>query len=360
MKKKKSWIRFSFLCVLVFCFIFFPVLANEVHAGEGWKSLFFEPGQSFTYLIRAEKDGVETLGEVSIFVYPAGGEMIEINLQLEFDGEYFEVYAEGDRNDIEDLYVNLLVSMMWEIPELAMQLMMHTFLQPWVETPLQDAELSLDWVWEEDEDWDDWEDEDLFIGVVGEATYGGFDGFVIRAEEDVDLDFVFEVCINPTLPLPIMGRASNFVPGTEFEGGSLYAELINYEIVSFAEVDLEEKRKTEATILDELVEYWAEHSLEIGERTMKAYGMLGAVAGFGLMVEGDEIEVYLFDPETAYEKTLEYLYEARETGKFVFEEMGGMEIPVVINGYIMLTGLEYGTFYKHPEKDLIVEIFNSF
>ncbi len=360
MKKRKNWVRFSILCFLAFCFIIFPGLDDEVYADEGWKSLYFEPGQSFTYLIKAEKDGVESLGEVNIFVYPAGGDMVELNLQLEFDGEYFEIYAEGDRNNIELLYVNLMISMMGEIPELPFQLMMHTFLQPWLDTPLQNAELSRDWIWEEEDEWDDWEDEDLVIGVVGQETYGGVDGFLIRAEEDVEFDFVFEVCINPDLPLPIMGRASNFAPGTEFEGGSFYAELTNYEIASFGEVDLEEKRIAETTILDDLVDYLAEHGLEIGERTMKAYGMLDAVAGFGLMVEGDEIELYLFDPETAGETTLEYLYEARETGKFIFEEMGGMEIPVVINGYIMLTGLEYGTVYQHPEKDLIVEIFNSF
>ncbi len=361
MEKRKELAGIFLVCFLVISFLILPFFTGEVGAREGWKPWDFEPGQSFTYLIKAEKDGTETLGEVSILIYPAGDYMIEMVLKGELGGEYFEVYAEAEKGQTEDLFIALFTQMMWEVPELVLQTLMHTFLQPWMETPLDNAQLSMDWVWEEDDEdeWDEWDDDDFWMGVIGRETYGGVEGFLIGTDEEVEFDYVFQICISPDIPLPIMAGSSSFVEDHDLEAESFYAELLSYEMVALGDMEPVVRKEPEGTVLDDLVEYFADNGLEIGERQMKAYGMLGAIAGFGLIVEGDEIELYLFDPETASEETMEYLEAARETGKFNFKEMG-MEIPVVLNGYIMLTGLEFGTFYEHPEKDLIVEIFQSF
>jgi len=356
MRELKVGLRYLLVGFLVFSFFSSIWLVEFVKAGEGWEPMLFEPGQSFTYFLRGEEDGIETLGEVTLSVFSLGDDFIELIFKGEFGGEEFEIFVDGDRFDTEQIYIDLMVGMMWEVPEMVFQILMFTFLQPWMETPLNNAVLSPDWRYEGEDDYGDF----FFIEVVEQRNYAGFDGFLIRADVEVDFDYLFEICISPDLPLPIMGRVFDFMEGDQFEGGSLYAELINFEQVSLSEVVPVERRTIEPTILDDLVDYFVENGLDVGERQMKAYRMLGASAGFGLIVEEDEVELYLFDPETATEKTLEYLYAARETGKFVFEEMGGMEIPVVINGYIMLTGLEFGTFYQHPAKDLIVEVFNSF
>ncbi|MFP4017080.1 MAG: hypothetical protein ACLFUI_08600, partial [Halanaerobiales bacterium] len=108
-----------------------------------------------------------------------------------------------------------------------------------------------------------------------------------------------------------------------------------------------------------VVEHFRTNNLQIGERQPKSYKMMGAVAGFGLEVEGGEVELYVFDPETAEEDTLKGLNEARNIGEF-YSPSFNMEIPVVINGNIMLTGLEYGTYYTHPAKDKVIEVFKSF
>ena len=138
--------------------------------------------------------------------------------------------------------------------------------------------------------------------------------------------------------LMLTGCASN-------DAGSSNTSQIQEE--NYEEVNGEEEIR-----LETVVDYFKKQGLEVGEVTMKAFEMMGAVDGFGIDVEGEQIELYLFDPETANEETLANLEDARSVGKF---SMSGFSFSVIMNGNILLT--RYG---EHSEKDRILEVFKQF
>lgn len=76
--------------------------------------------------------------------------------------------------------------------------------------------------------------------------------------------------------------------------------------------------------LEELVNHIGNAGFEIGETSVKHYEMIGATAGFGLEVGGEEIELYYYDPAKAEPTVLDGLKELHRPG--------GM-MAVVINGY---------------------------
>ncbi len=104
--------------------------------------------------------------------------------------------------------------------------------------------------------------------------------------------------------------------------------------------------------LTDVVRYFKEQGLEVGEIVTKAFSMMGAVDGFGIYIEGEQIELYLFDPETADDETLRNLQDAQSIGKF---SAFGFSFPVVMNGDIMLTRYD-----EHTQKDRIIKIFKQF
>ena len=104
--------------------------------------------------------------------------------------------------------------------------------------------------------------------------------------------------------------------------------------------------------LADVVQYFKDQGLSVGDVSTKAYDMMGAVDGFGLDVGGNQVELYMFDPEKANEETLKNLDDAEKIGKF---SAMGFSFPVVKNGNILLAGYE-----EHPEKDKIIEMFKSF
>lgn len=109
---------------------------------------------------------------------------------------------------------------------------------------------------------------------------------------------------------------------------------------------------TEKSRLTNVVDHFRSQGLSVGKITPKAYEMLGAIDGFGIEVEGEQIELYLFDLATADEDTLKQLDSARTFGKM---SMSGITFPVIMNDGITLT-----RFDEHDEKDKIIEIFKIF
>jgi len=151
----------------------------------------------------------------------------------------------------------------------------------------------------------------------------------------------------------------------EKELKELEKELEEYmESEEFAELEemagrVEELAQEEiSNELAAVVDHFNDVGLDVEDVHPKIYDMIGAVGGIGLEVEGGGVELYLFDPETADEEVAKSLEDAHDTGIFLDHAME-MEIPVVMNGNIMLFGLEIFD-YEHPEKDRVVEAFNSF
>jgi len=344
-------------CFLVLVFLLigtslFLGSADRARAAMEWEALHFEPGQKFTYNLLIEMDGMEIPGQVILKIVPTGIEEFEISMEGELAGEVFSSTARGETENPVQTFINLATAARHDLPEMVFHLLVNSLLLPWAETPLYTAELSPDWDWEDPDD-------DVLMEVTGQQEFAGRQGFLVQIGSMARDEFFFMGCIDPELPLPLMGAVMGMGGVNGAEETSFQVELVEFARVDVDEVAAAEERAPSDDILGELVDYFAASGLEVGERQMKAYGMLGAAAGFGIEVEGDEIELYLFDPDTADEETLEYLEIARDSGKFKFVGMN-MEIPVVINGYIMLTGLEFGSAYVHPARDMIVEIFKDF
>ncbi len=138
----------------------------------------------------------------------------------------------------------------------------------------------------------------------------------------------------------------------EFKESDEFAEL---EEMAGRVEELAEEIPSE---LAAVVDHFNDVGLDVEDVHPKIYDMIGAVGGIGLEVEGGGVELYLFDPETADEEVAKSLEDAHDTGIFLDHAME-MEIPVVMNGNIMLFGLEIFD-YEHPEKDRVVEAFRSF
>lgn len=226
----------------------------------------------------------------------------------------------------------------------------------WIGSPAEPAVPKLKAMFrdENEEDIDEFDGE-VVMSISEKRNYAGIDGYLVTLKQDgVD---TFEFCSNPNYLWPSMIN----LEGWEFlyEEVSYRVELIDFEEgAEVPDADLT-SGESPARVLEALVEYFKASGLEVGERSMKAYSMMGAVAGFGLEVEGAEVELYIFDSETAEAELVDNLKEARETNVFLFAAMN-MEMPVVMNGDIMLTGLEVGEIYQHPAKDLVVEVFSNF
>ena len=315
--------------------------------GEEWKALHFKAGQMFIYELKREDAGMERTGEVTLWI-DDGLDEIEMLVEGEFDKVPFSVFAVSEKGDIEDIYINFATALYVHLPPDIRDLLFYTFLSFKTEA-LYGEELSVGWEYQDEYD--------TLFRITDKKIFAGREGYLIQIEDE---DYsTLEVCINPEVPLPLMANTKGFVEGDQYEGSVFRAVLTSYETDAVAAEVTVADREMEEGILNEVVEHFRNNSLDVGETYMKAYKMMGAVAGFGLEVEGGEVELYLFDPATAAAETVKSLEEARNTGKFWFSAME-MEIPVVINNSILLTGLEYGTFYEHPAKNAIIEIFLDF
>jgi len=124
------------------------------------------------------------------------------------------------------------------------------------------------------------------------------------------------------------------------------------EDISNNDENSKEKEHTSEDPLAAVLKYFEEHGLVIGDKTGKAFDMLGAVNGFGVEVNGQNIELYLYDLEKADDSTLESLESVKANGMMT---MSGFSFSAKINGNLLLTAYD-----EHPDKDKIVELFSNF
>ncbi len=330
------------------------IVLQPAEAAEPWMALHFEPGQSFTFEIsRIDKD-VKTAGMTTLWVQEKGNGLLELILQGEFEGQEFAISASGPQDSPEELFVNFAAPLFHELPPGAQEVMTHAFLLPWFDMPLYREELYLGWESEPVEFADA-----VDFRVSEMQSYAGLEGYLIELDGVMAEDEKMNICVNPSLPLPLMVEVSGFSDMYEHEGSLFKVELLAYQDDSTVPEAIAAEIQVPDEILEEVVEFFQEKGFKIGERTSKAFGMMGASAGFGIEVEGDEVELYYFDPELTDAETLEYLKEARASGEFWFADMG-MGIPVEVNEYILMTGLEFGEIYEHPARTEIIEAFMQF
>ncbi len=103
--------------------------------------------------------------------------------------------------------------------------------------------------------------------------------------------------------------------------------------------------------LGDLVEFFKSNGFTVGEKTEKMAAIIGAKAGFGIQVNGKNIEIYEYDSKSKDELTVNNL----ETARDGYIDMSGFTLKCALNGNLILAGYD-----EHPDKDKIVETFKKF
>jgi len=353
--KNKDLLKKLLLIILILLLVKCPWAVEEVDAGgEIWKVLEFDSGHSFTYDLKRGEQELKTIGEATFWIADSHSEMIRIIVEGNFNGETFVASAPGKTGDIENIFVNFMAVLFMELPYEINEVLCYTIWQPWMENPLYENELSHG---QDGYITDEYGDSYLLKILNNKGKYAGVEGYLIQMESEED-DISIEMCVNPELPLPLMVVTKMFL---EEDMGMFAAELTDYNTNSYIP-EWEKTRVTAESELLKVVEFFRANGLVVGEQILKSYKMIGAQAGFGLEVEGGEIELYIFDPNTIEDDVMTALNKARNTGKFPYPSFD-KDISVIIKGDIMLMGLEgdYGTYnYTHPAKEQITKIFEAF
>ncbi len=351
-----KWKAASFLLMAAVFFVCGGVVL------AGWQALHLEPGHFFEYEIVLERDGEESWGEFHLWASETEPGLLYISAVGHYAGQEFGFSTEADRGSPEGIYEQIAMGLVTQLPEELMEVFFVTLWLPWYETPLYGAEMSAGWTFE---------DYDLgTVTVAGKEHYGGRDGWLLEIAGLQDTDYVLNTAIDPALPLPIMSRAQNIdLEGSHVHGADIHVVLLQYQedaLPDYAEdADLElampdflQAVRPEGP-LAEVLDHFQDHGLEVGELSPKAYEMMGASSGFGVEVEGHDVELYRFDPDVVADESLANFENARETGLFRYPG-SDMDIPVYVRADILMTGLEFGTIVIHPERDLVVEVFEQF
>ncbi|MTI94358.1 MAG: hypothetical protein FH749_02565 [Firmicutes bacterium] len=113
-----------------------------------------------------------------------------------------------------------------------------------------------------------------------------------------------------------------------------------------------DEENTDNEPLADLLGHFEQHGFTVGEETLKDYSMLGAVDGFGIELDGEDVEFYLFDPATDDPDAQQLLEDARTKGTITMWEI---TFPALINGDILMINHD-----EHSKQEDIETTFNSF
>ncbi|MFW6270643.1 MAG: hypothetical protein ACOC4G_11245 [Bacillota bacterium] len=343
------------ILLLIFLLIFLinsPWVVERIFArGEVWQVLEFNDNQCFTYEVKRDTQELETSGEITFWVSDTPDEMTRLIAEGNFSNGEFRSSVSVKEKNKEDILANFMATILAESPYEVNEVLIYTiFYIPWLDIPVEKIDLTVGY----EEYITDCNEDNYLLAIDKKCKYIGIDGYLIQMKSEVG-DINIEMCVNPELPLPLMIVSNS---GAE---GVFSAELTNYT----TNFDIPEWGKSWETAENELmkvVDHFHSNNLQIGKRQPKSYKMIGATAGFGLEVEGGEIELYIFDEENSEEDVLKKLNEASNTGKFHHPSFN-KDIPIIINGNKMLIGLEveYGNFSQtHPAKEEITKVFKTF
>ncbi len=108
---------------------------------------------------------------------------------------------------------------------------------------------------------------------------------------------------------------------------------------------------TNKDVLYSVVEYFKTKGITIGDKSDKIFALIGAKGGYSIQLNGEEVELYEYDPDSKAELTIASL----KTAKDGYIDMVGTKINVTLNGNIVLANYD-----NHPDKDKIVELFKNF
>ena len=354
--------RWVILLVLVTFF-----LAATAVAGAEWWSYRFQPGQHLTYDMSWEQDGIERVGTLDVRVQESSDGYLYIIMLGEFDeGEPFAFSADVDPENPDDIFFQVAMNLMTEVPEEVGELIFGTLWLPWFDLPMHGDIFDQDWGF-----YDEDEDGTVFsMSVTGTDTFGGMEGTIVHIDAEGDLGAKMDVCINNDVPLPIMVSVFDVQEwhelGESMVGAVLTLALNEFQIDAepLAEVPMgnimwQQARPT--GVLAQLIDHFEAEGFEISLMLPNNFEQLGAADGLWVEIEGDDMELFWFDRNQATEETLQRLAEAEATGEFHYgtEEMG-MRMTGIVRGDIFLAGLAFEPIYIHPHKEDIEAAFVAF
>lgn len=332
-----------------------------------WWSFDFQPGQHLTYEMSWEQHGVERVGLLEIRVQDSTDGFLHIIMFGEFDEqEPFAFAAEVDPDDPDDIFFQVILNLMTEVPEEVGELIFGTVWLPWFDLPMHGDTLDADWGFYEEE-----EDGTVFsLSVIGQELYAGLEGTIVRIEAEADLGATMDLAINYGIPLPIMVSVFDIQEwhelGAELAGATLTVTLQDFaaDVPPLAEVPAGNVMWQQARptgVLAELLDHFEAHGLYVELTMPNNYEQLGAADGLWVEIAGDDIELFWFDRAQADEETLEALATAKATGEFHYGPADmRMRQTGVVQGDIFMSGLQFHDVYVHPYKDEIEAAFSTF
>ncbi len=112
-----------------------------------------------------------------------------------------------------------------------------------------------------------------------------------------------------------------------------------------------ENKKLEIIDFKEALEH---KGLVISNTTNKIGELIGATEGYSYSINGVDIEVYKFDENSSEELTKNNIKSAKEKGTITMPDFNNITFNALYNKGLVLLSYE-----QHPDKDKIIEIFNS-
>lgn len=113
--------------------------------------------------------------------------------------------------------------------------------------------------------------------------------------------------------------------------------------------------KQESNIsIDDFIKKLEEADLKINDKINKSSELIGAKEGYGLEINGEYIEIYLYNTNSQEELTKSNIKSAKEKGIITMPSFDNYEMKAVYNKGLVLVGYE-----EHINKDKILEVFNN-
>lgn len=119
-------------------------------------------------------------------------------------------------------------------------------------------------------------------------------------------------------------------------------------------IDENKSQKSSTVTIEELKNALENSGYVITNEITKSAELIGGKEGIGLEINGKFIEVYDFDLNSNEELTKSNVKSAKDNGKIIMPSFGNYELNAKINKNLILVSYD-----SHPDKDGILEVFNS-
>ncbi len=118
--------------------------------------------------------------------------------------------------------------------------------------------------------------------------------------------------------------------------------------------DVSAKETSKVITIEDFKRALNENGLTVTNENSKIASLIGATEGYGYTIGNDIIEVYKFDEKSDTDLTKNNIKSAKEKGIITMPEFNNASFNVKYNKGLVLSNYE-----QHPNKEKILEVFNS-